>query len=114
MGWKMASHRPSAEFDMSTPEKAARAGNELVDEIEQIAERYPDAEIARDEANGNMDAFFDAAGDLGDESPDQAEIERVQWAHNALELWIDHVASSGLIATDEVQAVLDRVNIDTR
>lgn len=60
----MANHRPPAEFDMNTPEKAARAGNELVDEIEQIAERYPDAEIARDEANGDMDAFFGAAADL--------------------------------------------------
>ena len=109
----MANHRPPAEFDMSTPEKAARAGNELVDEIEEIAERYPNAEIARDEANGDMDAFL-AAADLDGESPDQAEIERVQWAHNALELWIDHVASTGMIATDEVQAVLDRVSIDTR
>ena len=109
----MANHRPPAEFDMNTPEKAARAGNELVDEIEQIAERYPDAEIARDEANGDMDAFL-AAADLDSESPNQVEIERVQWAHNALELWIDHVASTGLIATDEVQAVLDRVNIDSR
>lgn len=113
MGWKMANHRPPADFDMSTPEKAARAGNELVDEIEQIAERYPDAEIARDETNGDMDAFF-AAADLDGESLDQAEIERVEWAHNALELWIDHVASTGMIATDEVQAVLDRVNIDRR
>lgn len=110
----MANHRPPAEFDMNTPEKAARAGNELVDEIEQIAERYPDAEIARDEANGDMDAFFGAAADADGESPNQAEIERVQWAHNALELWIDHVASTGMIATDEVQTVLARVNIDTR
>ena len=109
----MDNRRPPAEFDMHTPEKAARVGNELIDEIEQIAERYPDAEIARDEANGDMDAFLDTA-DLDGESPDQAEIERVQWAHNALEAWIGFVANTGMASNEKVQAVLDRVNLDTR
>lgn len=54
-------------FDPSNLEKAACAGHELIDELEQITDRYPDAADARDEANGDMDMFL-AVADLDDEA----------------------------------------------
>jgi 4-aminobutyrate aminotransferase-like enzyme len=38
---------PLSEFDLSSPEKAARVGNQLIDELEQMSECFPNAAKSR-------------------------------------------------------------------
>lgn len=111
---KMDSHRPLDGFDMGTPKKAARVGNELINELEQIAEQYPDANAARDEANGDIAVFLDRADFSDERKADRATSERIRWVFAAFEAWTDHVAETGMISNTEVQTVLDRINLDSR
>lgn len=101
-------------FDLGSPEKVARVGHELIDELEQIADRYPDAADAREESGGDMDVFLAVADlDTGTQSG-QVVSKRIRWVDAALEAWTDFVVSSGIVSHDKTQDVLDRVNVDTR
>lgn len=69
---------------------------------------------ARDEANGDLDVFFATAGlDNGPQSKRVAS-ERIRWMDAALEAWFNFVADTGMVSHDEIQAVHDRIDIDTR
>lgn len=101
-----------SEFDLSSPEKAAQVGNQLIDEFEQLSDCFPNAARARDEAEGDIDVFCETANLDTDALPDRAIRERIHWTDKTLRAWVDFVVDTGLASHDGVQAALDRIALE--
>lgn len=103
-----------AGFTFDDPATAARVGHQLIDELETITERYPDAADARDRTNGDIDTFL-AVADLNESVyPDQVVSKRIRWVDAALEAWIELMVETGMASHSEIQSALNRIHIDKR
>jgi hypothetical protein len=104
---------PLSNFNLSNPEKAAQVGNQLIDEFEQVNDRFPNAAEERDKANGDIIVFCETANLDTESSPDCVIRERVQWVDEALRAWVEFVMKTGLDSHHDVQAVLDRIAVES-
>jgi hypothetical protein len=124
-GWKMSQNRSLAEgnerhsagegvlseFDFDDREEVVRVGEQLIDEYYQIADMYPYAADAQDEAAGDIDVFFETAG--LDADSDRAVRERIRWVNDALQAWVEFVTHTNLSTHNDVQETLDRIAVDS-
>lgn len=101
-------------FDLRSLRDIRQAGDDLIDELLEVDEKYPEAEKAQHDANGDVEVFLSETGLTRDTRHERLARERIRWLNHAMAAWVEFVLDSGIASDSRIDSVLERIDVSPR